>query len=151
MSINLNTVAANLIDSKPVEFTDVSKLHNAVRKHERASAAFLADLNKLNAKEFKGSIASLAASYKADVSKSGITYDTLVPLCDSLHKRTLALRNTHKASITSANKSREAFETVRELAVQVKVLDSMMSSLANLKVSAEKIAAFVAIVEKKAA
>ena len=137
--LSQSTVIRNLLDNNNVEHADVSKLANIVRKHERASAAFLADLQAMNADEFKRSVVALAASYKADISKSGASFDLLIPLCDGLHKAILDLRNKAKQSVFQADKTREGFAIVKELANSIKVYDSMLSSIANLKANAANI------------
>jgi hypothetical protein len=136
----LSTVIASLVNGSTIDFSDVKRLAGVIRKHERASASFLADLRKLNADDFKRSIASLSASYRADLSKSGVSYDLLIPLCDSIHKATLALRNQSKEKVCAADKDGEGFNLARFNADICKVCDSMLSSVANLKSNAAQIA-----------
>lgn len=144
MTITLNTVAANLINNNAQDFANVAKLASAVRKHERASGAFLAELDKLNDTDFKRSVTTLAASFKADASKVGITYDNVVPLCDALHKAALVLRNIGKQSIQQASKDKNGFDISRAKSVEVRALDSLLSSIANLKSNASRISVKVA-------
>lgn len=137
--LSLSTVIASLLDAGSIDFQDMKRLTGAVRKHERASASFLADLRKLSVEDFKRSIASLSASYRVDMSKSGISYDLLVPLCDGIHKATLALRNRAKTGVVDAQKDLAGFNAARFHADVCKVCDSLLSSVANLRVNASQI------------
>lgn len=146
MTLSLNTVAASLLNNEAQDFSNVVKLGNTIRKHERASGAFLAELDKMNDADFKRSVTSLAASFKADIAKAGMSFDTLVPLCDALHKATLRLRNVAKQTIQNASKDRDGFNASRAASVEHKTLDSMLSSIANLKTNAARIADKVAAI-----
>jgi hypothetical protein len=137
--LSLSTVIANLFNAEAVEFQDIKRLASVIRKHERASAAFLADLRALNVDELKRSISSLSASYRTDLSKSGISYDLLVPLCDGVHKATLGLRNQSKGKVLDADKTLAGFNVAKFNADICKVADALLSSVANLKANAASI------------
>lgn len=105
---------------------------STLRKHEKAASCFIGALSKLNEKEYKRAIGALAASWRFEQSRSGVSYDYVCDKASLMHKAAKLLRDDSAQAVNDAAKDRDGFDTAREQAEVVRMCNVIMVSASNL-------------------
>jgi len=134
-------IATAILDNAAVTHDDIKRLAAATRSHTRASGSFLSELSEMNETQLKSSVSSLAASWRRDVAKSGISYDALSKSAEALHSKVKVRRDNLRKQLFTANQTRNRanFDVARKLSDEIVTLDKLLSDMSNLHNNAIRI------------